>query len=153
VTGSGTDPVTEPVVKDIKDTLDLTPGHTHPATDDKHKKKARGLDGAGSTDTAPRSGPAATGGYQHRIDMLGAREARRALGSGLDRAVSFQPPEPSLSDRLAEAALEAAKAFAFPAILIGLMVGFVLVQNRIDHRDPKLALAPVSSEHDYLSFS
>jgi hypothetical protein len=35
-----------------------------------------------------------------------------------------------------------------------MLVGaFLMVQNRIDRKDPKLALAPVDSEHDLLSFT
>jgi len=44
-----------------------------------------------------------------------------------------------------------ARTLAFPMFLIMLVIGFVLVQNRIDRRDPKLALAPVGA--DQLTFS
>jgi hypothetical protein len=44
-----------------------------------------------------------------------------------------------------------ARTIAFPLMLILLVVAFVFVQNRIDRKDPKLALAPVGS--DYLTFS
>jgi hypothetical protein len=37
-----------------------------------------------------------------------------------------------------------ARTLAFPILLIILVIGFVLVQDRIDRRDPKLALAPVA---------
>ncbi|MCA1703173.1 MAG: hypothetical protein LC808_07830 [Actinobacteria bacterium] len=53
---------------------------------------------------------------------------------------------------LAQAAGEAAKRFAFPLILMALVVGFVLLQNRMDGKDVKFALAPVSSQQDLLSF-
>jgi hypothetical protein len=43
------------------------------------------------------------------------------------------------------------RTIAFPLLLILLVVAFVFVQNRIDRKDPKLALAPVGS--DYLTFS
>jgi hypothetical protein len=39
------------------------------------------------------------------------------------------------------------KTLGFPFILILLVVAFLFVQNRIDRRDPKLALAPVGSEY------
>ena len=44
-----------------------------------------------------------------------------------------------------------ARTLAFPMLLIILVIGFVLVQDRIDRRDPKLALAPVGA--DQLTFS
>jgi hypothetical protein len=44
-----------------------------------------------------------------------------------------------------------ARTLAFPMFLIMLVIGFVLVQDRIDRRDPKLALAPVGA--DQLTFS
>jgi hypothetical protein len=40
---------------------------------------------------------------------------------------------------------------AFPAFLLFVLVAFVAIQDRIDRRDPKLALAPISDE-PYLSF-
>jgi len=44
-----------------------------------------------------------------------------------------------------------ARTLAFPVVLILLVIGFVFVQHRIDRKDPKLALAPVSA--DVLTFS
>jgi hypothetical protein len=44
-----------------------------------------------------------------------------------------------------------ARTLAFPLLLLVLVFGFMLVQNRIDRRDPKLALAPVGADH--LTFS
>jgi hypothetical protein len=40
-----------------------------------------------------------------------------------------------------------AGTLAFPLLLILLVIGFVLVQNTIDRKDPKLALAPVGADH------
>ena len=34
----------------------------------------------------------------------------------------------------------------FPLILLALLVGFLVVQNRIDRRDPKLALASIAAD-------
>lgn len=52
-----------------------------------------------------------------------------------------------------EAAVEAAKRFAFPLALTILVVAFLLIQNKIDSKDPKLAMASVDLEEDLLSFS
>lgn len=38
---------------------------------------------------------------------------------------------------------EAAEGAAFPLLLVILVVLFLIIQNRIDRRDPKLAQAPV----------
>jgi hypothetical protein len=155
-TGGWSEPVTDPVVDEINDTLDLTPTLDPGGAGKGKKKKQRNRQQEGSqagTGSVVNERAAAAAAYQNSVDALAAREARRALDGRINTAVSFAPPEIPLGERLAQAALEAAKAFTFPAILIGLVVGFVLVQNRIDHKDPKLAFAPVSSEQDYLSFS
>jgi hypothetical protein len=48
-----------------------------------------------------------------------------------------------LIERIAQVAAEVGKRSAFPVGLLVLVLGFLSVQNRIDRRDPKLALAPV----------
>jgi hypothetical protein len=45
---------------------------------------------------------------------------------------------------------EVARALAFPLVLVGLVLGFVAVQNRLDRKDPKLALATTTP--DVLTF-
>jgi hypothetical protein len=49
-------------------------------------------------------------------------------------------------------AAEAAKTFAFPLLLAILVIVFLLVQHWIDKKDPKLAMAPVHSNHDLARF-
>ncbi|MQA99087.1 MAG: hypothetical protein GEU78_02135 [Actinobacteria bacterium] len=151
-TGGGTDPVTNPVVG-LENPLDLTSGQPGPVAANGNEERDRSPRdrGAGSRDYSERA--AAVAAYQRTVDMMAAREARRAPAGPFDRAVSFVSTPPGLVERLTQAAVEAAKTFAFPAILIGLVAGFVLVQNRIDRADPKLVFAPVSSEQDYLSFN
>ena len=51
-------------------------------------------------------------------------------------------------DAAARAAVEAAKRGTFPLLLLGAMLLFIAVQNRIDARDPKLALAPIFDTPD-----
>jgi hypothetical protein len=48
-----------------------------------------------------------------------------------------------LIERIARVAAEVGKRSAFPSALLLLVLGFLSIQNRIDRRDPKLALAPV----------
>ena len=57
-------------------------------------------------------------------------------------SVSFDIRSPSLFDRLGGAGV-VAKALAFPLVLALVVGGFLLAQNRMDRRDPRLALAPV----------
>jgi hypothetical protein len=62
------------------------------------------------------------------------------------------PPSPQgLLGPLAGAAADLAKRLAFPLALIVLVFGFVTVQNRLDRKDPKLALAAATP--DVLNFA
>ena len=58
----------------------------------------------------------------------------------------------SFIDSAGRAAIEAAKTLAFPLALAALVVGFLMVQGRIGRKDPKLALAPVDTIEETLSF-
>jgi hypothetical protein len=51
-----------------------------------------------------------------------------------------------LFGRVGDQAIRLAKGLAFPAILAIIVVLFMLVQDRIDRRDPKLALAPLAPD-------
>jgi hypothetical protein len=52
-----------------------------------------------------------------------------------------------------ETAVAVAQDGQFPLGLVGVVVGFLFVQGRLDQRDPKLALARVSSDvHDFQDF-
>jgi hypothetical protein len=51
-------------------------------------------------------------------------------------------------ERIARVAAEVGKRSAFPTGLLLLVVIFLALQNRIDRRDPKLALAPVHATPD-----
>jgi hypothetical protein len=55
--------------------------------------------------------------------------------------------------QLSRAAVKTADHYSFPLGLTLLVLGFVAVQGRIDHRDPKLRLAPLDSKHDLLPFT
>jgi len=72
------------------------------------------------------------------------------------RGLASDPISPSLLaetddqagvlERIGEAGARAAKSLALLLVLAGLVVGFVLIQDRLDRRDPKLALAPLESD-------
>jgi hypothetical protein len=61
-------------------------------------------------------------------------------------AVSSTIPQQGLFDRIGRVAIQAAKALAFPLALALIVLLFVAVQNRIDRRDRKLALAPIAPD-------
>lgn len=71
----------------------------------------------------------------------GARRAAAAVGKVAAQAMAVA----------AEAAAPAAKGTAFGVGTLPLVAGFLLVQRRLEARDPKLALAPTYAEPD-LSF-
>ena len=61
-------------------------------------------------------------------------------------AVSTAIPQQGLFDRIGSLATQAAKALAFPVALAVIVLLFVAVQNRVDRKDPKLALAPIAPD-------
>ena len=58
------------------------------------------------------------------------------------------PNNDSVLDVIVAVATEAAKKGAFPTGLVLLVIAFLIIQDRIDRKDPKLALAPVYAEAD-----
>lgn len=61
------------------------------------------------------------------------------------------PQRPAIA-RLREVSVPAARQFGFPLVLGFLVLGFLVVQARLDARDPKLAAAPVTVDDDLLPF-
>jgi hypothetical protein len=57
-------------------------------------------------------------------------------------------PAGSALDRLGAVAVLTVRKVAFPFLLLLVVVAFLMIQDRIDRRDPKLALAPVYPEPD-----
>ena len=51
-----------------------------------------------------------------------------------------------------EAAAVVAVAFSFPLMLMLAVVTFLVVQNRVDSRDPKLRLAPKTRDDGLVAF-
>jgi hypothetical protein len=51
-----------------------------------------------------------------------------------------------------EGAARLAQKVAFPMILAAIVAGFLVVHNRVDRHDPKLALAPVDQDQEVLYF-
>ncbi|MDQ3879929.1 MAG: hypothetical protein M3295_02460, partial [Chloroflexota bacterium] len=51
-----------------------------------------------------------------------------------------------------EAAATVAATFSFPLVLMAIVGLFLVVQGRVDHRDPKLRMAPLTSIDTVVSF-
>jgi hypothetical protein len=64
----------------------------------------------------------------------------------LTPAVSLSIPQPGLFERFRSLVIQRPELLAFPLALALIVLLFVAVQNRIDRKDPKLALAPVAPD-------
>ena len=118
-------------------------------------------DRSGQRDRDARDGSQA-GARGDATNVLGDR-AEQGSGSGSVRervtltsdgtSTVATSADESLVSQIGRIAAEAAKQMAFPLALTLLVGAFLTMQNRMDRKDPKLALAPVDSEHDLLTFS
>ena len=156
----------EPVTDAVKGVLGQVPDPPDPGVIDDPTGILPGV--LGSTVTQP-SGPGATksggngttngpGGGNPRTAGGGA-VSPSSFGRGpvigpvsiaapifLTAAGSQTIPRQGLFDRIGSRAIQVAKALAFPLALALIVLLFVAVQNRIDRKDPKLALAPVAPD-------
>jgi hypothetical protein len=101
----------------------------------------------GSGGSVPNGGPATTPASS------GVGALNRAPSTGTTPASYSSRPVrhgtahgPSLFGRIGGAAAEAARQVAFPLALALLVAAFLMVQNRLDRRDPKLAEAPIAPD-------
>lgn len=135
----------------IEDTLDaiggVTGGATNRQTDDGNKKNGS----KGESPTLAERG-AATSASRTPFPLIGskARYIGIAEAPALAAGWSYLARTPA---ELLEAAIEAAKRFVFPLALTLLVIAFLLIQNRIDNKDPKLAMAALDVDGELLSFS
>lgn len=137
-------------VEGVVGTLEGTVGKVDKERDGKNSTRQRNT---GTGDTRSTSTDA--------VQVLGSslaealrKDAKSFQTSPTSASTSASPPvEQSLVQQIGRIAAEAVKQAAFPIALILLVVGFLMIQNRMDSRDPKLALAPVDSHHDSLSFT
>lgn len=119
-------------------------------------------DRTGQRNQDARDGSSRTGSRGDATNVLGNRaEQGAATGSARERVTLTSdgtsavatPADESIVQQIGRVAAEAAKQMAFPLALTLLVGAFLTMQNRMDRKDPKLALAPVDSEHDLLTFS
>ena len=136
--------VTEPVLGGTPADPGGTPGDgQHEPGDDRD----RGNRDERHRDRARRAGTAGGAAVPRTAAYPGAEPASASTPA----TIPFDPAqtvmdEPALRQRLATAGAGAVKSLA--AVLL-LMVGagiFVLIQNRLDRKDPRLALAPTRSD-------
>ncbi|MDX6218378.1 MAG: large repetitive protein, partial [Frankiales bacterium] len=105
----------------------------------------------GSTTPVPRA-PRVTppgGVAPHRTHQPtpAAPSTTRRLADAVTDAVTQPGLLPHLgTEQLGRTLQQVASKPALPLVLVVVVVGFLLVQNRIDRRDPKLASAPVGAE-------
>jgi hypothetical protein len=107
--------------------------------------------GGNGTATGPGGGNSRTagGGGGAGLPTLGRGPvigpvAAAQISSAL--TVSRTIPQRGLFERFASLPIEVKAALAFPLALALIVLLFVAVQNRIDRKDPKLALAPVAPD-------
>jgi hypothetical protein len=98
------------------------------------------------------------GGRHGAPTAFGADRSARQVDSRLgatDGANESGPSEgsaPSLLEQIKRRAAELLQAAAFPLILILVIGAFLMIQNRIDSSDPKLALSAIDADQNYLTF-
>jgi len=162
------DPVTETiggVVDEAKDTVD-------PVVDEVPQLPGPSINVTeaptlGDSDVAldPRTGHAAPSGDSGhgRTDPVSGSLVERTVpvqalvrdtfvsgldpGAGSDVRIGPSPP----TERTGVSLQDVVKGFAFPLALVLIVGAFLLVQDRLDRRDPRLALAPVGP--DVLDFT
>jgi hypothetical protein len=62
-----------------------------------------------------------------------------------------EPQAPGLVSQVTRVAADVVKGSAFPGTLVFMVFAFLMLQDRLDRADPKLALAPVNPD-PYLDF-
>jgi hypothetical protein len=104
----------------------------------------------------PRQSPDATRRTERLVET-GASGSTDASGVSLEGGTeigtaAFASNDGSTLEKIQRGLEDAAKRFAFPLALAGLVGAFLLIQGRIDRRDPKLAVAPIETREDVVSF-
>lgn len=156
-TGGATGPVTDTITKTISDTgdtLDSTTGTSTGTKKNKSRKKTKAGSGGSVTPRLYRDGVTVTE-WLTALNFVPSVGAEQPATRHISMASGYAPVETGegFLSKLGRIATEAAERMAFPLALTLLVVGFLVVQGRIDRKDPKLALAPVDAEHELLSFS
>jgi len=152
----------------VADTIDPVTGTAKPIADDPlgtvgrivHPGSLGGGGGGGGSEPAdqrngghaggrpPATGPQTTRGSQVGRPA-GSRPFRpRSAGSSIDQSTISAPlsKDPVFADQVAGAVRVVARSLGVVFALLAVAGGFVMVQDRLDRRDPRLSLAPVQTE-------
>jgi hypothetical protein len=167
-----TDPVldtVEDVAEPVEDAVDTitgtvtgTVGDGSPSAGDPvgggagfgHGRDSRpGRPTAGSTGGVRAGGPAGGDvGNGSEAEGLGGTDSDVSALEVDPARASTPEADPSLLEDVANTITEIATRLAFPLALALVVLAFLGVQGRLDQKDPKLALAPVDSLQEYMSF-
>lgn len=144
--------VTETIdpVEDTVDDVTAPPGGGgDPLPDEDGGEAGNGGGGGGGLGNGASAGGVRSGGGAATVSSL-------PPGTGPLGSSSSGPPivladhalasPRDLSERLVAAAAGVAKSLALIFVLLGAVIGFVLFQNHLDKRDPRLALAPIRTD-------
>lgn len=113
--------------------------------------------GGGSTPgESTNTGPSSPGSQaKPTVDLAGGTQVGVAPAPTGVASTTVGDPFPAFLDDAPGGSLlsggRLVRTVAFPLALVLLVIGFAVVQDRIDRKDPKLALAPLGSDH--LTFS
>lgn len=137
----------------IEATLDavngVTGGATNPQTDGDGKRN----ENKNAPPTLSEKRATSTSGTRTPFPLVGSDAQYSAGASEAPALAAGWTMDARTPAELFQAAVEAAKRFAFPLALTLLVIVFLVIQNRIDNKDPKLAVAPLDMDGELLSFS
>jgi hypothetical protein len=151
------DPIAGETLDDVAALLGGGPDESLPGgggSDSDGGNGGSGNGGGGHANGGGGHGNGGRGGGAVRSPFFGSiTRPTIALGIGSEGSDSAsivpasRPQQQSgLPERLAATAAQAAKGLAVVLVLLLAAVGFVLIQDRLDRKDPRLALAPLQSD-------
>ena len=108
-------------------------------------------DGGGDTDGGGhRGGGDGSGGPEGEagslVPSLGGLRGSRLSSIASEPGPAAIVAAPDQPQHLATAVAAAVRSLLVVLVLLGVAIGFVLIQNGLDRRDPRLALAPTESD-------
>lgn len=107
----------------------------------------------GGRDDTPHGPRAATTGGSGDVEAADAGDVAPSSSSETPlTTVAAAPASSDIVSSIGQGVVDAARRFAFPLALAGFVAIFLLVQRRIDGRDPKLTAAPIDSRDDVVPF-
>jgi hypothetical protein len=138
------------------DPIDVTPSPSAPAATRGGQSGADRPDGSGDTDDRPRTIAVGSAGVVSPPGGGIGPQSGAILGpdpsaGGVDALISGVAAQVAATVKPAAAAA-IATTFGFPLILMLAVILFLVAQSRMDHRDPKLRLAPLTAADNVVPF-